>query len=56
MENLVENKQKMVEDSTFHMKINSELKKEFNIVCVKNDVSMSEVVKDFMENYIKTHN
>lgn len=41
------------EDNTFDMKINSELKKEFNIKCIRNGTSMSKVLKDYIKEYIK---
>ena len=39
----------------FYMKINPELKKEFNIKCLENDTTMSTEVKRFMEEYIKNN-
>lgn len=37
----------------FYIKINPELKKQFNIKCLENDTNMSVEVKKFMEEYIK---
>lgn len=41
------------EDNAFDMKINSDLKKEFNIKCIQNGTSMSKVLKDYIKEYIK---
>lgn len=40
-------------DDAFYMKINSELKRDFNIKCLQNNTSMSVVIKDFMKEYIE---
>jgi hypothetical protein len=37
----------------FYIKINPELKKQFNIKCLENNTNMSVEVKKFMEEYIK---
>lgn len=37
----------------FYIKINPELKKQFNIKCLENDTNMSVEVKKFMEKYIE---
>ena len=34
-------------------KIDKDLKKEFNIECIKNNTNMSEVIVDFIKNYVK---
>ena len=44
-----------IQDDGFYMKINSELKKQFNIRCLENNTTMSTEVKRFMEEYIKTN-
>lgn len=47
------NKKKEKQDNTFNMQINSILKKQFNIKCIENNTTMSKVLKDYIENYIK---
>lgn len=55
MDSLVENTVKKIinEDDRINIKINSKLKKEFNIKCIKNDTTMSKVLKEFIREYIK---
>lgn len=48
-----ENRKKEKQDNTFNMQINSILKKQFNIKCIENNTTMSKVLKDYIENYIK---
>lgn len=36
----------------FYMKIDEELKRQFNIKCLENGTNMSEVVKNYMKKYI----
>lgn len=35
------------------MNIDKDLKKEFNIKCIKNNTNMSEVIVDFIRKYVK---
>lgn len=35
------------------MNIDRDLKKEFNIECIKNNTNMSEVIVDFIKKYVK---
>lgn len=37
----------------FYMKIDEELKRKFNIKCLENGTNMSEVVKEYMRQYIE---
>lgn len=39
-------------DSIF-MNIDKDLKKEFNIKCIKNNTNMSEVIVEFVKKYVK---
>lgn len=41
------------EDSTFNMRIDSELKKQFNIKCIENNTQMSKEIKKFIKEYLK---
>lgn len=45
-------KEKKMQDDTFNMVINSELKKQFNIKCIENNTMMSKVLKDYIEIYV----
>lgn len=47
------NKKKEKQDNTFNMQINSVLKKQFNIKCIENNTTMSKVLKNYIEDYIK---
>ena len=42
-----------INDDGFYMKINSELKKQFNIKCIENKTTMSNVLKEYMKEYIE---
>jgi hypothetical protein len=37
----------------FYMKINSDLKKEFNVKCIDSDLTMSEVITELIKEYIE---
>ena len=43
------------ESGGFYMKINPELKRDFNMKCLENYTTMSTEVKKFMEEYIKNN-
>lgn len=40
----------------FFIKVDEDLKRKFNIACIENNTNMSEVIKDFMQNYIDEEN
>lgn len=42
-------------DSAFYMKIDSELKKQFNIKCLENGDKMAEVLKEHIKEYIRNN-
>lgn len=45
-------KEKNYNEIGFYIKVDEELKRKFNIKCLENGTSMSEVVKDYMKKYI----
>ena len=44
-----------LENGGFYMKIDPELKKQFNIKCLENNTTMSTEVKRFMTEYLKNN-
>lgn len=40
----------------FYIKVDEELKRQFNIKCLENGTNMSTVVKDYMTEYISAKN
>ena len=40
-------------DDGFYMKINSEFKKQFYIKCIENKTTMSNVLKEYMKEYVE---
>lgn len=44
------------EEIGFYIKIDEELKKQFNLKCIENGTNMSKVVKDYIIQYIKIKN
>ena len=46
-------KKKKKNDSGFYIKIDKELKRKFSIKCLENKCNMSEVIKNYMKQYIK---
>ena len=46
-------KDKELQNDTFNMTINSELKKQFNIKCIENNTMMARVLKDFIKKYVE---
>lgn len=45
--------EKKKNDSGFYIKIDKELKRKFSIKCLENKCNMSEVIKNYMKQYIK---
>lgn len=43
--------EKNEEKDTFNMVLSKKLKKDFITKCIKNDTSMSKVLREFMEEY-----
>lgn len=46
-------KEKENNEIGFYIKIDEELKKQFNVKCIENGTNMSTVVKDYIIQYIK---
>lgn len=44
--------EKEINEIGFYIKVDEELKRQFNIRCLENGTNMSEVVKDYMKKYI----
>lgn len=39
----------------FYLKINDEIKKQFNIKCLENNSTMTREIQEFMKQYIENH-
>lgn len=45
-------KEKENSEIGFYIKIEEDLKRQFNLKCLENGTNMSEVVKDYMKKYV----
>lgn len=45
-------KEKENNEIGFYIKIEEDLKRQFNLKCLENGTNMSEVVKDYMKKYV----
>lgn len=39
----------------FYLKINDEIKKQFNIKCLENNSTMTKEIQEFMKQYVAKH-
>lgn len=46
-------KKKKNKGSGFYIRIDEELKRKFNIKCLENGLNMSEVIKEYIKQYIE---
>lgn len=46
-------KEKTNNEIGFYLKIDADLKREFNIKCLENKVNMSDAIKEYMKKYIE---
>ena len=45
----------MTDENKILIRVPSQLKKDFQIICLQQDTNMSDVLRTYIENYVKKH-